>query len=116
MIVFPCSSDTQNKVNLSIKPLVCTVEQKGDYCDITVKVKWSSVKPINSCLFQGDLKTTCWQAKTQAKKDFEISINEDMEFTLMNKDKGVYAKQLVRVNTSQPKRYRRRLRADWSVF
>ncbi|MCJ8319058.1 MAG: DUF3019 domain-containing protein [Colwellia sp.] len=83
---------------------------------MTIKIKWSSPVPINSCLFQDKSKTICWRNRSKADERIDINIKDDMEFTLMSENNDIYAKQLVRINTSQPKNYRRRLRSDWSLF
>lgn len=106
----------KNSVDFSVKPLVCIVKNSGDSCDINVQVQWSSVEPISSCLFQNEIKTVCWIERLKAEKSLDISIKEDMEFTLKNNNNDIYATQVMRINTSEPKKYRRRLRADWNLF
>jgi len=109
-------AETLNKVKFSVKPLACIIKETGDSCEMTVKVKWNSPEPINSCLLQDKTKTVCWQNRSTAQKRIEIKIKKDIEFSLVNENNDIYAKQLVRINTSLPKKYRRRLRSDWSLF
>jgi hypothetical protein len=109
-------AETSNNVKFSVKPLACIVKTIGDSCKMTVKIKWDSSNPITSCLFQDKIKMVCWHNRHKAQEHIEITIKEDMEFTLMNEKNDVYAKQSVRINTSKPKSFRRRLRSDWSLF
>lgn len=114
--IFPSYAAPITHVELSIKPSACTVKNTGDFCTTTLNIHWQAAQPISSCLYQGNSQKICWQNKKHAQQQLAINIDQDMEFTLMHQDNTVYAKQLVRVITSQPKRYRRRLRANWSLF
>lgn len=100
---------------LNIKPSVCMVKKIGDICQMKVKVIWHNSQPTNACLFQGDLRLKCWEDILDINADINIYLNQDMKFSLKNKNK-ILAYQYIKINTSLPKKYRRRLRADWSFF
>ncbi|MBU2925917.1 DUF3019 domain-containing protein [Colwellia sp. 4_MG-2023] len=104
-------SDTK----LVIKPTVCMVKKLGDTCKMTVKVAWQSEQLIDACLFQNDLRLTCWQNARDINTDIEIYLDQNMQFTLKN-DQQIFANQNVKINTAIPNKYRRRLRANWSFF
>jgi len=100
---------------LIIKPSVCMVERLGDSCQMTVKVMWHNEDFIDACLFQNDLRLTCWENVNDINREIDISLDQDMKFTLKN-DQQIFAYQQIKINTALPKKYRRRLRADWSFF
>ena len=100
---------------LIIKPSVCMVKKLGDSCQMTVRVMWHNEQPIDACLFQNDSRLTCWENVNNINTEIDISLDQDMKFTLKN-DQQVFAYQQIKINTALPKKYRRRLRADWSFF
>jgi len=111
------TNDTpSNKVELSLTPLACFVKKNGDVCHITVKIDWHSDIPIDACLYQNIKKLHCWSATQKATKKIPVSLSENMNFTLQGADNSVYAQQQVAIAASTSQKYRRRLRADWSLF
>jgi len=108
---FAASSTTK----LIIKPSVCMVNKLGDSCQMTVKVMWHNNQSIDACLFQNDLRLTCWQNVHEINTEIDISLDQDMIFTLKN-EQQVFANQHIKINAALPKKYRRRLRANWSFF
>ncbi len=111
------SSDTpSNKVELTLTPLACFVKQMGDVCHLTININWQSTAPINACLYQNIEKMHCWSSTRKATKKIMINLSENMQFTLRGDNNEVYAQQQVAIAASTSKKYRRRLRADWSLF
>jgi len=111
------SSDTLgDNVELSLTPLACFVKNIGDVCHLTIKVNWQSVDPIKACLYQNDEKMHCWLATRNATQKIKVSLSENMQFTLQGDNNEVYAQQHIAISASTSKKYRRRLRADWSLF
>jgi len=109
-------AEQSNELKFSIKPLVCIVKKPGDICSMTATVSWQSAKHINSCLYQGITKVACWLNKKKIKSVIEINIEENMEYTLRDDNHQIIAQQLISINSSLAKKYRRRLRAGWSLF
>jgi len=108
--------EEKSDIEFSIKPLVCIVKKPGDACSMTATVSWKSPKVINSCLYQDMKKITCWLNQKKVKAVIEINIEENMEYTLKDDNHHIIAQQLITVNSSLAKKYRRRLRAGWSLF
>lgn len=102
--------------HFAIKPLACVVQNAGDVCTMMINVRWQATAPITGCLYQGQQSLYCWQDKISGQKMVEISLNNNMLFSLQNEQQQVLASQKIWVNTALPKQFRRRLRADWSVF
>jgi len=103
-------------INLTIKPLACIVENAGDNCQMTVTASWQTKQPISGCLYQGNDNIACWQKQLTFSKQFSVSLQQDMTFTLRNDLGEVVATKKIKVNTSSSTKYRRRLRAKWSLF
>ncbi|WP_076418050.1 DUF3019 domain-containing protein [Colwellia sp. UCD-KL20] len=109
------SSEASSVINMSISPSICVVKTRGDLCQMTTYVMWQAGLAIDACLYQNDDLITCWEKKRQIKKKLELSLIQDIIFTLKDQDK-VLAKQHVKVNASHSPKYRRRLRSQWSLF
>ena len=110
------SNTPSNNVELSLTPLACFVKKIGDACHLTIKVNWQSVTPINACLYQNTEKMHCWSTTDKATKKIKVSLSKNMVFSLQGDNNEIYAQQHVAISASTSKRYRRRLRAAWSLF
>lgn len=110
------SNIPNNNVELSLTPLACFVKAIGDVCHLTIKVNWQSLTPINTCLYQDTKKIHCWSDTKKAAKKIKISLSENMVFSLQDDNDKIYTQQHVTIAASTSKKYRRRLRADWSLF
>ena len=105
-----------NNVKLSLTPLACFVKNMGDTCHLTINVNWQSTIPLNACLYQNDEEKYCWSKTHKATKKIKVSLSKNMQFTLQGDNSEVYAQQHISIAASTSKKYRRRLRADWSLF
>lgn len=100
---------------LIIRPSVCMINKLGDTCSMKVKVTWHNAQAVNACLYQNDLQLKCWEKVDNINTDIDITLDQDMNFILKN-DQHIFANQYIKINTALPKKYRRRLRANWSFF
>ena len=100
---------------LIIRPSVCMVNKLGDTCTMNVKVMWQSDQAVDACLYQNELRLTCWEKVMNINTNIDITLDQDMHFTLKN-EQEIFANHQIKVNTALPKKYRRRLRANWSFF
>jgi len=110
------NSQASDKVTLSIKPIACIVASIGQPCKLNVTAHWHAPQPRDLCLYQQDKLVHCWTNKQQGQKRFAISIVQSTDFKLLNSEKVTVATVSVAINAAKPDSYRRRLRADWSVF
>lgn len=101
---------------LSVTPKICIVEQAGDSCEVQLKVQWQSLLPLSRCLYQNKEQNLCWYSKKQVSQALIFEIDQSQSFSLLDEKNEVLAFQQVKLNTHEPKKYRRRLRADWSLF
>lgn len=121
---------TERDIEMTIKPKVCQVNRAGDICEMTINIAWQALLPLDTCLYQraknqsqeqtqDKNKTLCWQNTKAADTKLAIKLSENTLFTLEQQTPEVnlvLAQQLISVNSTVPKNYRRRLRADWSLF
>ncbi len=103
-------------VSLNIKPLACVVKRIGEQCQMTITANWNSNIPLSACLYQDRKSIGCWQQKISEEKQYQISLNDDMLFSIKTDQGIILAKQKIVINASTSTKYRRRLRSQWSFF
>ncbi|BBN83925.1 hypothetical protein PA25_39100 [Pseudoalteromonas sp. A25] len=101
---------------LEIKPITCIVRQLGELCQMTIKLHWQTMAPINACLYQEQTKLRCWQAKQFVNEQLDISLQKNMNFRLLDNKNDLLAQQIINVNAAVSRQYRRKLKTDWSIF
>ncbi|TQF67954.1 DUF3019 domain-containing protein [Pseudoalteromonas luteoviolacea] len=106
----------KNKAELKIKPMICMVKSIGQVCEMTIAVQWQAVAVEDVCLYQDKHKLQCWQDTRQAKAKLSVSLGQDMVFSLKNAQMETLASQKVKVNAAISRKYRRKLKSDWSFF
>ena len=106
---------SQPQTYLEISPNICVVKRLGDLCSMEVNVKWQTPTTNDFCLYQDDSALKCWLNAQKINTHLLITMNQDMIITLRSNEK-VFAQKTVNVNAVVPQKYRRKLRADWSVF
>lgn len=107
----------KNLITFEIQPKICIAKEVGDACAMTVKLKWQTFEPMKLCLAQNKKTLKCWQQNTLVEDMIAIEVEEQSEFTLTEQGSGlIVAKQSVKINYQVNKRYRRRLRSEWSIF
>jgi hypothetical protein len=109
-------SEENKQVELSIKPLACIVKNVGESCKMTIIASWQSEYIIDSCLYQGKKNLSCWEKQKVVSQQFNIELSEDMVFSLKDIHGKTFAQQVIHLNTTNPRQYRRRLKAEWSLF
>lgn len=113
-LVISLAVSAQTDVSLTVKPLVCQVKAQGDMCQVTLTIYWQAAKPINPCLYKNHIKETCWFNQQRSEIKLQTRFSDNVLFTLQENNQ-VLAEQRLSINSQAPK-YRRRLRADWSIF
>ncbi|GHE86427.1 DUF3019 domain-containing protein [Thalassotalea profundi] len=106
---------SQPQAILEITPKICIVEKSGDPCSMEINVSWQSPTISNYCLYQEELAIKCWKNTRHVNTNIPITLQKNNIFTLRN-DSQIFAAKTIRVSGVSPQRYRRKLRADWSVF
>jgi hypothetical protein len=101
---------------LQIKPLICVVRQLGEPCQMSVSIEWQNQIQIDACLYQEEKELRCWKQKDKVAEQLQITLAESMRFSLIDMQGSLLATQTVKVNAAMSKRYRRKLKTDWSFF
>ena len=104
-------------LNFQLQPNICISKQVGDSCAMTIKLNWQTVTPINLCLMQNDKTIKCWQNQQQVTEAIAIELQKQSTFTLIDQVNQLpLAQQTMKINYQTSKRFRRRLRSEWSIF
>lgn len=109
-------SNEKTDITLVVKPIACFVQSQGQQCKLTITATWQAPTPVNLCLYQQKQQVQCWRNAQSGFKKFNIKLVESTTFSLINSAHERVATVDVIINAVNPTRYRRRLRADWSVF
>ncbi|KAF7764726.1 hypothetical protein PCIT_b0778 [Pseudoalteromonas citrea] len=83
---------------------------------MTVNIQWKNQNQIDACLYQEKNKLRCWQQTDKVKEQLQITLAQSMRFSLLDLQGSLLATQTVKVNAAVSKRYRRKLKTDWSFF
>jgi hypothetical protein len=100
----------------SISPSTCVVNLSGDACNKPLQINWKAPVIANYCLYGNKQRIKCWQSKQRVSETLVFKIRDSTIFELINEHNQVIAHTKVSVKSATSKRFRRRLRADWSVF
>ncbi|MDO6427227.1 DUF3019 domain-containing protein [Thalassotalea sp. 1_MG-2023] len=103
------------EVVFSISPTICIVNKMGEPCTMTVNVNWQTPNAGDYCLYQDTEQLTCWQNTASIATRLNIHLQQNMVFSLREQN-TILAQKQIRVNASAPRKFRRKLRAQWSVF
>ncbi|KZN43841.1 DUF3019 domain-containing protein [Pseudoalteromonas luteoviolacea] len=105
-----------SKAELKVKPMICMVKSIGQICEMTIAIQWQTTTAQDVCLYQDTQQLKCWQDTQQAKAKLNISLEQDMTFSLKNARMETLTSQKVKVNAALSRKYRRKLKSDWSFF
>lgn len=106
---------SQPQAYLEITPNICVVKKLGEPCSMEVNIKWASPTANDYCLYQDESALKCWLNTKQINTQLFMTLHQNMVITLRS-DEKIFAHKTVNVNALAPQKYRRKLRADWSVF
>lgn len=103
------------EVILTISPTICIVNKMGEPCSMKVNIDWQTPTAGDYCLYQDAEQLKCWQNTTSVATRLAIHLQQNMVFSLREQD-VILAQKQISVNASSPRKFRRKLRAQWSVF
>ncbi|MBQ4851875.1 DUF3019 domain-containing protein [Pseudoalteromonas sp. MMG013] len=109
-------SEFVNQVPFDIKPVTCIVHQLGEPCQMTISLQWQNPQVIDACLYQEANKLRCWKKQSAVQEKLKITLAQSMNFSLFDLHGRLLATQTVNVHATVSKRYRRKLKTDWSFF
>lgn len=109
-------SFAQENILLEVAPNNCVVEKINDSCNMQLEVNWQSQHHIDACLYIADKELLCWKNRLEASETIKVKLAKTSQLTLRDSNNFLLAQSRVKVTSAQPVAYRRRLRADWSLF
>lgn len=106
----------QHVTSLAIKPITCVVKSLGEACQMKANVTWQSSVPQSVCLFQDKQQLKCWAKQNQVSEMFNVTLEKTMVFSLRDKKQNTLVEQTIKVHALSSRKYRRKLKSDWSLF
>ncbi len=106
------------RVELKVRPRVCTLSGDETTCTTTVHTEWRSARNESLCLLIVDRPQIrqCWEQHKQGVYSVEVSFSEDLVVELRDADVDrVLATQAVAV-IRQALLLRHKRRAPWNIF
>lgn len=101
---------------LAISPTTCVVNKPGEVCASPLQITWQMPRAMDLCLYVQKERLKCWRNTQQVSEVLVYKLSTSTTFDLKDNTQRVIASGKVNVNSATSKRFRRRLRADWSVF
>tara|TARA_B110001452_G_C15108991_1_gene386591 strand:+ start:390 stop:830 length:441 start_codon:yes stop_codon:yes gene_type:complete len=115
-LLMPTNTMASTATVFSISPSTCVVNLAGDACNKPLQLNWQTPVLANYCLYGNKKRIKCWQSQQRISETLIFKIRDSTVFELMNEQQQIIAHTKVSVKSATTKRFRRRLRADWSVF
>jgi len=106
------------RIQLDLRPRICTLTNEETSCDATVRASWRSTQSESLCLIiveRANVKQ-CWENQTRGAYSIELQFSEDLAFQL--RDPGlqeVLAAKTLRV-IREALEFRRRRRQPWNII
>lgn len=108
--------DNQHVTSFAIKPITCVVKSLGEACQMKANVTWQSTMPQSVCLFQDKQQLKCWVKQNQVSEMLDVTLDKTMVFSLRDKKQNILVEKTIKVHALSSRKYRRKLKSDWSLF
>ena len=108
----------RSRVELKVRPRVCTLSGDETTCNTTVHAEWRSPRNESLCLLIVDRPQIqqCWEQHRQGVYSVEVSFSEDLVVELRDADLDrVLASQAIAV-IRQALQLRHKRRPPWNIF
>jgi hypothetical protein len=106
------------RIELKLRPRVCTLSDENPTCNTTVHAQWLSSRDESLCLLIVDRPDVrqCWENHQEGVYSVEVSFSEDLVVELRDAELDrVLASQAVAV-IRQALQLRHRRRPPWNIF
>ena len=106
------------RIELKVRPRVCTLSGENPTCNTTVHAQWRSSRNESLCLLIVDRPQVrqCWEGHKEGVYSVEVSFSEDLVVELRDAELDrVLASQAVAV-IRQALQLRHRRRPPWNIF
>lgn len=106
-----------DKPLFQLAPTVCMVQNSDDVCQIDVNFEWQLQAPQDVCVLRNQTPLKCWQNATEGRFSYKAEVQFGTVYSLVNRKTGEQiASAKIKVQSSNTKSQRRRLRSPWSFF
>ena len=103
--------------SLKITPSVCMVNESDDTCQIELELNWQIETQQDVCLLLKSSPLKCWQQAKTGSFVYKADVQFQNVYSLVNRKTGeVIIASTVKIQSSNAKAQRRRLRSPWSFF
>lgn len=112
------ASDTPERIELRLRPRVCTLTDNDATCNTTVRAQWRSPRNESLCLVIVDQPhiRRCWEQHSEGLYSVEVAFSEDLVVQLRDTERDrVVASQAIAV-IRKALQFRRKRRQPWSIF
>ena len=106
------------RVELKLRPRVCTLSEENTTCNTTVHAQWRAARNESLCLLIVDQPHVrqCWENHQEGVYSVEVSFSEDLVVELRDAEADrLLASQAIAV-IRQALQLRHRRRAPWNIF
>jgi hypothetical protein len=106
------------RIELKVRPRVCTLSEEDTTCNTTVHAQWRSSRNESLCLLIVDRPQVrqCWEDHKEGVYSIEVSFSEDLVVELRDTELDrVLASQAVAV-IRRALQLRHRRRPPWNIF
>ena len=112
------NSNASMAVSLAVTPQSCLSESATQACTDHVTLRWHVPGAQMFCIWRaGDEQPLFCPSETSGERRFNLSINETLQFLLLDRDsKAQLASAELVVLATAERHYRRRYQHPWSVF
>lgn len=100
-----------------LTPAACVVKNSGDVCQIEVNFEWQITDAADVCILRDQTPLKCWQDATKGNFSYKADVQFGTVYSLVNRKSGEQiATANIKVQSSNSKFQRKRLRTPWSFF
>ena len=106
------------RIELKLRPRVCTLSEEETTCNTTVRAQWRSSRNESLCLLIVDRPQVrrCWEDHKEGVYSVEVSFSDDLVVELRDAEADrVLASQAIAV-IRQALHLRHRRRPPWNIF
>ena len=106
------------RIELKLRPRVCTLSEEDTTCNTTVHAQWRSTRNESLCLLIVDRPQVrqCWEDHKEGVYSVEVSFSDDLIVELRDAEADrVLASQAIAV-IRQALQLRHRRRPPWNIF
>ncbi|MFC0116522.1 DUF3019 domain-containing protein [Pseudoalteromonas xiamenensis] len=105
-----------SKASSFLTPRICIVPEQKVTCSMQVSVEWDFNQEGSYCLFLEEVPMKCWYTVSRIKESFDITFSNNDLVALKSKQGNTIKTEKLRVVSATSRKFRRKLKNDWSIF